>query len=163
MYKKLLIACITALLPFPVLAAGLSVSPGSLDFKVVDKKTESQILVVSNPTADVLVFEVYPDEYEGLIEVKPRSFTLESGARKEVILSVDEENFHRSQSISTSLSVVGSALAEGKSNVAAGAKIPVSVSRQDPGNQPINKTPLIIIAGILAAAAAYQIGKKSRL
>jgi hypothetical protein len=43
-----------------------------------------QTLSITNPSQDVLLFEVYADEFKDLIEITPKSFTLESGAQKKV-------------------------------------------------------------------------------
>lgn len=191
MSKKILIVTLTVFLaPLWVLAAGLSVSPGALEFKIVAGEKASQTLVVANPTADVLVFEVYPDEYEELINITPQSFTLESGARKEVLVTADAhspsfkkrkvltgepvepQNFKdsltlpqaqgsKNQILSTNISVIGSALAEGQSNVGAGAKVPLTISVSNNSQSPINKTPLIIFGVVVTAALAYHLGKKT--
>ena len=191
MSTKIFISTLTLLLtPVSVLAAGLSVSPGALEFKIAAGEKASQTLVVANPTADVLVFEVYPDEYEELINVTPQSFTLESGARKEVLVTVDAhsssfkkrkiltgepvepQNFKdsltlpqaqgsKNQILSTNISVIGSALAEGQNNVGAGAKVPLTISVSGDPQSPINKTPLIIFGVVVTAALAYHIGKKT--
>jgi hypothetical protein len=53
--------------PLPVLAAGLQASPSSLDFSVSAGQGASKSLVISNPTADVQIFELSTDEYSELI------------------------------------------------------------------------------------------------
>ncbi len=164
MFKILASITILTFIPSAVVSAsGLSVSPSALNFDLNAGQSVTKTLIIANPTGDVLVFEVYADEFKNMFSISPSSFTLESGARKEVKISIDSNNINEYPLISTNLSVVGSALAEGKSNVAAGAKIPVSISGQNSPSKPINKTPLIIIGALLAAAAAYNLGKKSRV
>ena len=115
-------------IPTPTFATGLSVSPARLDFVLTNNHQAQKTITVINPTADVMVFEVYADEFAEIIGANPESFTLESGARKEVNIIINAKNFNESQSISTNISVVGKALAESKVNVATGAKIPITIS-----------------------------------
>lgn len=150
MQKLPIIIGILSLLPRLVLASGLSVSPARLDFEVNDETKASKSLIVSNPTADVLIFEIYADEFAGIISAKPESFTLEAGGRKEVVINANAKNITNSPSslfgqpfgpelmvegrggkggvVSTNISVVGKALAEGKINLASGAKIPITIT-----------------------------------
>ena len=157
---SILIGLIT--LPLSVFATGLSVSPTRLDFEVVDGGKASQTLTVTNPTADVMVFEVYADEFEDMIMVQPESFTLESGGRKMVSISIDAKDANKSQSISTNLSVVGKPLAESKVNVGAGAKIPVTINMAPSQNSPVNKLMLIVISAAAVLAAAFYLGRRTK-
>ena len=109
-------------------ASGLSVSPARLDFELSGNTNVAKNIVVANPTADVMIFEVYADEFQDTIIVNPESFTLESGGRKEVSVSIDSEKLKQAQTIATSLSVVGTPLAQNKVNIGAGAKIPLTAS-----------------------------------
>ena len=43
---------------------------------------------VANPSKDVALFDVYPDDLENIVSVSPSSFTLESNAEKEVLVKV---------------------------------------------------------------------------
>jgi len=154
-------------LPLTVSATGLSVSPTRLDFEVVDGGKASQTLTVINPTADVMVFEVYPDEFEDAIKANPESFTLESGGRKEVSISVDVSSpLFLKEGVggvkSTNLSVVGKPLAESKVNVGAGAKIPVTINMALAKNSPVNKLMLIVISSAAVLAAAFYLGRKTQ-
>lgn len=129
MFTKLTLALIsTALFPFAASAAGLSITPARLDFAVTDGRQTSKNITVMNPTNDVMVFEVYADEFEDIVKVSPESFTLEAGTRKEVTVMVDPLKTGQSQTLATNLSVLGKALAESKVNVAAGAKLPIAIT-----------------------------------
>ena len=103
-------------------ASGLSVSPARLDFELSGNTNVAKNIVVANPTADVMIFEVYADEFQDTIIVNPESFTLESGGRKEVSVSIDSEKLKQAQTIATSLSVVGKPLAQNKVNIGGGGK-----------------------------------------
>ena len=71
-------------LPAAALASGLQISPSSLDFTVTPGTEQTLTLNIANPTSDVQIFEVYPDDYQKNLVVIPSSFTLESGAKKSV-------------------------------------------------------------------------------
>lgn len=159
-----IISIISLLLPSPAYAAGLSITPARLDFTVTNAKTVSQTLIVTNPTANVLVFEVYPDEFDNVIKVQPESFTLESGGRKEVLISVktDRRALSENTNLATTLSVTGTALAEGKVNVTAGAKIPVSITNVPKKPQNNQLTPIVIIVPALIIIVFYYYNRRRR-
>ncbi len=121
---------ILILILFPVLsqAAGIQVSPSRIDFVLETNKSMSKELIVANPTADVQIFEVYPDEFSEIIKANPASFTLEAGGRKIVTVTaypVIIEN--TSQILKTNLSVVGKPLIETRLQANTGVKIPLSI------------------------------------
>jgi len=118
------------LILFPVLsqAAGIQVSPSKIDFILETNKPVSQELIVVNPTADVQIFEVYPDEFPEIIKTNPASFTLEAGGRKTVVItaySAITEN--SSQILKTNLSVVSKPLIETRLQASTGVKIPIAI------------------------------------
>ncbi len=115
---------------FPVLsqAAGIQVSPSRMDFALRANESASQELIVVNPTADVQIFEAYPDEFPEIIKANPASFTLEAGGKKIVVVTAypaAAENV--SQILKTNLSVVGKPLIETRLQANTGVKIPLSV------------------------------------
>ena len=123
---------ILILILFPVLsqAAGIQVSPSKMNFTVeIGGSSVFKELVVVNPTADVQVFEVYPDEFSEIIKANPASFTLEAGARKIVIVKVDPANIEGpSKILRTNFSVLGKPLIETRLQTNTGVKIPTSVT-----------------------------------
>ena len=129
--KKILILILVFVL-FPVLsqAAGIQVSPSKMDFTVeMGGEVVIKKLVIVNPTADVQVFEVYPDEFSEIIKANPASFTLEAGARKIVIVKVDPANIEGpSKILRTNFSVLGKPLIETRLQTNTGVKIPTSVT-----------------------------------
>ena len=129
--KKILVFILVFVL-FPVLsqAAGIQVSPSKMDFTVeIGGEPVSKELVVVNPTADVQVFEVYPDEFSEIIKANPASFTLEAGARKIVIVKVDPVEIEGSSRIlRTNFSILGKPLVETRLQTNTGVKIPTSVT-----------------------------------
>ena len=117
------------LIPTFTSAAGIQVSPSSLEF---DDASQSQTLTIVNPTADVQIFEVSADEFKDAIIIEPKSFTLESGGQKKVSITID--NAARKDGIlTTNLSVLGRPLLEERFTVNTGVKIPISIESN--GNQ----------------------------
>ena len=123
---------ILILILFPVLsqAAGIQVSPSKMNFTVeIGDSPVFKELVVVNPTADVQVFEVYPDEFSEIIKANPASFTLEAGARKIVIVKVDPADIEGpSKILRTNFSVLGKPLIETRLQTNTGIKIPTSIT-----------------------------------
>ena len=135
---KKIIILILFLTPLITLASGMSVFPDKLTLDSAEPKT----LTISNPSKDVLLFEVYADEFEDLIELLPQSFTLEAGAQKKVRMSLDpsstakklpayEANKTRKKEggevLSTNISITASPLNQADANVAIGTKIPLTI------------------------------------
>jgi hypothetical protein len=125
--KYLYIICSIFLLPVVTSAAGIEVSPAKLN---LDAKTAKAELIVANPTADVQIFHIYADDFEERIKLSPQSFTLESGARKVVVVTIIEpsENLKQTGVFATNISIIGKPLAEGTFSVATGVKIPITIN-----------------------------------
>jgi hypothetical protein len=138
------------------LASGIQVSPAELKFENYSQKPASLTLTVVNPSADVQVFEIYPDDFKNIISVSPESFTLESGAQKLVAVTVKPKN---NSYVSTTLSIISKPLAESKLQFATGAKIPLTISYEAVRSKSKN-IPFIIGGGILLAVLAYFAGKR---
>jgi len=127
--KKFFVPVFVLLFPILSQAAGIQVSPSRMDFAVEVNKTESKELVVLNPTADVQIFEVYPDEFSEIIKANPASFVLEAGARKTVTVTVKPfTKGNTSRILSTNLSVVGKPFAEARLQANTGVKIPITIT-----------------------------------
>ncbi|MCK5332574.1 hypothetical protein KAJ41_01775 [Candidatus Parcubacteria bacterium] len=126
--KKILILAFL-LLPTIIQAAGIQVSLSKMDFAVeIGGGVAIKELVVVNPTADVQVFEVYPDEFSEIIKANPTSFTLEAGARKTVMVKVDPTDIKGSSKIlRTNFSVLGRPLVESRLQTNTGVKIPILI------------------------------------
>lgn len=115
-------------LPILSQAAGIQVSPSKIDFVLKANKPASEELIVTNPTADVQIFEVYSDEFPQIIKANPASFTLEAGAKKTITIAVYPAAAESvSQILRTDLSVVGKPLAETRLQTNTGVKIPLSI------------------------------------
>jgi len=127
------------LLPTVVFGAGLQVKPEKLDFQLTKTSPAKQELLVVNPTADSQLFEIYPDDYREIFAIQPRSFVLESGAQKKVILTVSPDKLEEGI-LSANLSVTAVSLIESKNkevNVGAGLKIPFTVQLSSSVEKPV--------------------------
>lgn len=106
-----------------VFAAGLSVTPSKV-VETIEAGEESRTsLVVSNPTQDVSLIEVYPDDLVQFIRIEPRSFTLEPAGTREVDIAV---NFEDEGVYSSFVSVVARPLGDRTFKAGSGIKIPVN-------------------------------------
>lgn len=159
---KTLLGCFTILAfsllsTLPVEAAGLEISPAKIELTAnLDKSAEAAI-TVANPTADVQIFEVYPDDFVDQFKISPSSFTLEAGGRKSVAVSFNPSK--NNQKLSTTISVVARPLAESRFEANSGVKVPITITIEKTAMSPLLK---IIIAGaavlfiILLAIILYR-------
>jgi hypothetical protein len=106
-----------------VFAVGVSVTPPSLELLRGINGEISGEIAVSNPSEEVAVFNVYPDEFEGMVKVSPVSFILEGGRQKIVKVNVNPKN---EGMFETTLSVVSEPLLKSSFNAVSGVKIPIS-------------------------------------
>ncbi|OGE81317.1 MAG: hypothetical protein A2826_02045 [Candidatus Doudnabacteria bacterium RIFCSPHIGHO2_01_FULL_43_23] len=123
--KKLLLL-IFLLIPLSAHAAGVEISPSRLHVAGQLGDEMSAEIVVSNPTADILLFDVYPDDFADSISVSPKSFTLESGERKKIQLQITAQNEGRL--LTTNISVLAKPLAESRFSANTGIKIPLTIT-----------------------------------
>lgn len=131
---KIFLLVILLLSPALAHSGGLQVSPVKLEFKLALDQTQSQTLVVINPTADVQLFEIYLDEVQPGLKLAPESFTLEAGARRDVTVTADGGKFESDLTLAT-LSLVSRPLSDSRVNVGAGAKIPITIRLGGRGGQ----------------------------
>lgn len=122
---KTILSLFLLLSPLTAFAAGVSASPERLNFNVQNSPVTDEI-IVANPSADVQLFEIYPDDFERQIKITPTSFTLESGERKRIKVTVGTQ-WTRGIS-STNISVLERPLADSQVKISAGIKIPVTIN-----------------------------------
>jgi len=154
--KKILILAFI-FLPTLIQAAGIQVSPSKMDFTIEIKgESESKELIVVNPTADVQVFEVYPDEFSEIIKANPTSFILEAGARETILVEVDPADINgASRIIQTNFSILGKPIVESRLQTNTGVKIPISITinRETVKTNPDNKISPVLFYLILIVVA----------
>ena len=146
-------------------AAGIQVSPSRLDINVAGGKDTSVKIVVANPTTDVQIFEIYPDEFTQIISANPASFSLEAGSRKTVKIIINSKSAREeSGTISTSLSVLGKPLADSRLQANTGIKIPLTVTVVSTTNSfDYRQYGLIASISLLAAWLVYGVVKKAKV
>ena len=152
------------------LAAGIQVSQARLDFTVAANRQSSQTLTVINPTADVQLFEVYPDDFTEAIKTNPASFTLEAGAKKTVTIAINLQGLGSQttgQIVSTNLSVVDKPLSGSQQfSVGTGVKIPISIIQTDQAgnweNKFISYRWILPALGLLLLVALGMLASKIR-
>ena len=105
-------------------ASALKVTPSSLHFEAVSKKTEQKTITIENPGSDVALFEIYPDDFSDQISVNFTSFTLNPKEKKELSIYA---NFKDEGIYATFLSVVSKPLSQRKFETNAGVKIPLEI------------------------------------
>ena len=112
-------------------AVGVAVNPADVSISAVIGKATSVRIKVTNPSSDVAVFEVYPDDFTTVIKAVPSSFTLESGAEKYVTLEVTAP---QAGQLSTMLSVVARPLASNAFQAGSGVKVPLTIIAKEGGS-----------------------------
>ncbi len=156
MYKVTIIAAIIRLMlnpcPFilPASAAGIEASPAKFELSINSEKPLTEQITIANPTADVQVFEIYADDFPDIFKFNLASFTLESGARKTVQMTIIPQGakLSDSQTMATTISILGTPLAETRFQASTGVKIPIRVTL---ANLPGKKTPYLQIGLVLLA------------
>ena len=129
-YSKIIFVFLVLILFFTISiktkASGISVSPSKLE---INNQNTQKIITVANPSADVMLFEVTADDFAESVNILPQSFTLESGARKEITVTIIPNKLKNQNSIlATNISVLAKPLAENRLAIATGVKIPLTIS-----------------------------------
>lgn len=133
-----------------VTAAGIQVSPAALKLNIRRNEPAIMHLTVANPTADVQLFRVYPDTMSDNFTISPASFTLESGAHRDV--SVRFTNADRlSQIIQTNISVTARPLVDNRFTTATGVKVPFTATVEARQSVRFMALPPALLAALLGA------------
>lgn len=144
-------------LPIISFAAGIQVSPASLNIIVSPKEETTQSFTVANPTADVQIFELDADDYPKYIQPIPKSFTLESGARKVISLKIIGLGplEKADQKLTTNLSIVSKPLSDTDLSIGAGVKLPLEITISKGGR---NNGQMVILAEGLSVLILIMCG-----
>lgn len=127
--KKIIILSLLFAVVLSANASGVKVNPSKLEIAVKINESVSREITVTNPTSDVQIFKVYPDDFSDIIKVDPSSFTLEAGTEKTVTITVEiKGDTNNSGTLNTDISVVAKPLAETGFQTNAGVKIPLSIA-----------------------------------
>lgn len=104
------------------LAAGLAVTPSSVNLSFFTDETKTITVEITNPTSDVVFIEAYPDDFTSIVTVVPKSMMLEALESSDVSVSFSSDRAGRYE---TFLSVVSHPLTERSFSASTGIKIPL--------------------------------------
>ena|SRR3989338_1305125 len=111
-------------IPWMVSAIGISATPATLAIKTTVNREGMARFIVSNPSIEVGLFEVYPEEFEEFITVIPSRFVLEAGERREVLARVKRREVG---TLRTTIAVEAQPLGVPSLGVGGGVRLPLSL------------------------------------
>jgi len=106
-------------------AIGLAVSPSRVELSSGLRDPVETTVAVENASNEVAYFEAYPDAFDAMIKITPKSFTLEAGESRSVLVSAESESLGQ---FKTELSIVARPLSETVYAAAGGIKIPFALT-----------------------------------
>lgn len=115
---------LTAALPSVVCAIGVFASPATLSLKTSVGKEVVARFTVKNPSKEVGLFSVYPEEFEGDLTLIPSRFLLEAGEKREVVLRARRRE---AGSIQSTIAVEAEPLGVPALSVGGGVRLPFSL------------------------------------
>lgn len=152
----LLLFSIAILAPDMAYGAGIAVSPAKIELEAVANGKALAKLTVTNPTADVQLFEVYPDDFSNMFKANPASFTLEAGGKKLVAITFEDSN-KNPKKLQTNISVVAKPLVESRFQANSGVKIPITVTLNPSSKREFPVwVPLLFASMVLIALLVYS-------
>ncbi len=137
-----------------VQAAGLQLQPTSFNIEIYDQAIQTK-LIVSNPAKEIQLFEIYADDLVDIIDINPQTFTLESGTRKEVLITIQAKK--EASITNTNLSVISHPFAIENFAINSAAKVPITIKQLDQKTKP-NEAPFplnYIFISIILGLSAY--------
>lgn len=152
-----MLMCIMLYLMFAqtVLAFGVGVTPGNLDFSAQIGDSDTESLFVINTGTEVSNYKVYVDkDYADWFDISPDNFTLNANENKEVILKLKPHTSAAGDFNFMAYVVVSSTSSD--VSIGHGIKIPVHAKISNSG---IMLTILLILI-IVGAGVGYLIRKK---
>ena len=158
-FKIILLASL--FIPSMVRAAGMQIYPSRLDFELKSGQQDAKTLTVTNPTADIQLFEISAEGFSQLIRTEPASFTLEPGEKKNVQVSVKSPL--SGQTIAAEVSLTGRPLKESSLLVGAGVKIPVVITSQKTEETSKNKPAILTLLTLIFIGLLYYSNKSDKL
>ncbi len=132
-YSKLLLVglLLFLLVPYELLAIGVSVSPATISAHAVLGKEGSSRFIVSNPSKEVGLFEVYPEEFEEAITLIPSRFVLEAGEKREVLVRAKR---HQVGIVRTVIAVEAQSLGVPALGIGGGVRLPFLIEVREGSN-----------------------------
>lgn len=145
---------------------GVAVDPSELSINISGNAEATAILRVKNPSREVAIFEVYPENFEDSVVPIPGRFTLESSEERTVTIKVLPK---QTGAFATNIAIVARPLSDPIIGVGSGIKIPLRVLiGESPKNNlfamaattAIPAIGIAVIAAVLGAGAAIFFRKK---
>ena len=123
MFKKIIILTTIILFLAPTIAnaVGVSVTPSKLLVETQVNKLSKISILIKNPSTNVSIYDIYPDDYSNWLKISPSSFTLEAGEIREVGLQI---KIPEPGAFATQISIVAKPLSSRKFQANSGLKIP---------------------------------------
>ncbi|MCR4328255.1 MAG: hypothetical protein NUV53_01930 [Patescibacteria group bacterium] len=158
--SRLILGAIAAIalliIPFTfVRAIGITALPSEITITVSRGENTTAHLTVQNPSREVAIFEVYPDDLDTMIIPIPSRFTLESAETRviEIKLIPKQEGV-----FTTNLSVLARPITDPLLGIGSGLKIPINITVTAPRTMSLASiislsSPLGIIVALLATLA----------
>lgn len=134
------------LLPLATHAAGLAVEPAKIDVELATGEEKKVILQVENISQSVSLYDVWVDDAANIIKVSPASFTLESGEKKGIAVTVASPN---ELQLVTNISLLGRSLGAQEFSLTPGIKIPVSLKVIKTNKSTVNEYLLYTVLGLM--------------
>ena len=157
-----LCVCLGMITPFFSQASGIAVSTAKLKVNLSLNEPNQASFSVSNPDSETQVFEIYSDELENYIKIKPQIFSLSPGGIKQVTLEISPEISRQKNHGHSYVSVISHPLSDSNLQIASGVKIELIIADTTSIKLPSNKNLFVglVALGSLLAAAVWQKIKK---
>lgn len=147
-------------------AVGVSVKPSELSVKAAVNEEMSVRLRIKNPSNEVALFQVYPEEFDAMITSIPAKMTLQAAEERDVVIRIKSQ---KEGLFDTKLAVVARPLDDPTFGIASGVKVPlhITVTKDTSGfalisNYVTNGSPWIL-AMFLLAAILYAVSLRRKL
>ncbi len=132
-------------------AIGITALPSELNVKTPRGTDTMARLTVQNPSREVAIFEVYPDDLDAMIMPIPSRFTLESAESRtiEIKFTPKQEGVY-----TTNLSVLARPITDPLLGIGSGVKIPITFTVSPSKNNALAAISLASPTGIVIASLA---------
>ena len=117
-------AFILVWIPVTAYTIGISATPSTLTIKTTVNREGMARFTVSNPSGEVGLFEVYPEDFEAFITVIPSRFVLEAGEKREVLARVKRRE---TGALRTTIAIEAQTLGVPSFGVGGGVRLPFTI------------------------------------
>lgn len=135
---------------------GIAVEPSELAISVRENSETTAEFRVKNPSREVAIFEVYPENFENSVVPIPGRFTLESSEERKVTIKILKG---QTGAFVTNIAIVARPISDPIIGVGSGIKIPLRVSiKETPKNGLLAMASETALPAIGIAIAAALLG-----